>query len=385
MPAYTVNTLTLQGLAKLAGASASTPLIYTRILSSEQSMDATAAISASASDFESIQGTIAAASATGDVARIVGALQNTTASQVTLKSFALCARLDGELTDVVILVLSDPIASAILPPGGGPTSTAAISFSLIIASGSGAMVTVTPAGSATVSDLNRFVSIHKAGDSSSGDDQAILGNKSFSGSTHFMGTCQFESDASFGNLTASCLYSPAVGVTGSQVDYLAASTAYAYESATHKAIVTQAAANASMVLSSTGATTSCVWRVTLAATNVIKSDYDGNAGAYYVQTGVLLKIAAGLSGIAPSYAPEDTAITLPIGGIVAVWLPQGDIGSYAYAGAVLTILASTRKTAKNQNGTFTQGERYVPAGKYVLLMDATYITGDAWALVQRIE
>lgn len=177
--AYDVNTLTVNGLALLAGASAANRLIYTRMLTSESAFTAGEAAVAEISDFDGPQGTISAASATDNVARIIGAVRNATASEVSLKTFALCGRLENAVEDEVMLVLSDADASVVLPPAGGPEAAASVAFSLVLAAGESAMVTVTPAGSASIADLARFVSAHKAGDTEAGDAQTVYGEKTF--------------------------------------------------------------------------------------------------------------------------------------------------------------------------------------------------------------
>ena len=176
---YDVNTLTVNGLALLAGASAANRLIYTRMLTSEDAFTAEEAAVAEISDFDGPEGSISTASATDNVARIIGAVRNATASEVSLKTFALCGRLENSIEDEVMLVISDASASVILPPAGGPDAAASVAFSLVLAAGESAMVTVTPAGSASIADLARFVSAHKAGDTEAGDDQTVYGEKTF--------------------------------------------------------------------------------------------------------------------------------------------------------------------------------------------------------------
>lgn len=179
--AYSVNILTANGKAVIAGATASNRLIYTRMLTSSDAMTAEDAAAASVSDFEGPQGSVVAASATDDVARVVGSVTNAASGSdpVELRSFALCGRLESEAQDAVLLVLSDPAASVILPPSSAPASGASIGFSLRIDAGVAAMVTITSAGSATVSDLERLVSCHRAGDATAGDAQNVRGIKFF--------------------------------------------------------------------------------------------------------------------------------------------------------------------------------------------------------------
>lgn len=179
--AYSVNVLTANGKAVIAGATASNRLIYTRMLTSSDAMTTEEAASASVSDFEGPEGPIVAASATDNVARVVGVVRNTSAGAdpVELRSFALCGRLESAAQDAVLLVLSDPAASVILPSASAPVSGSSVGFSLRIDAGVAAMVTITSAGSATISDLERMVSCHRAGDATAGDAQNVRGIKMF--------------------------------------------------------------------------------------------------------------------------------------------------------------------------------------------------------------
>lgn len=183
MGEFSVNALTGAGRALIAQATAANRVMYTRMATRSDAMTQAQATGAQLSDFDGPSGAIAAASATGEVARIVGRVQNAGVVELSLRTFALCGRTEGMSSaepDVVIVVLSDPVPAAILPPAGGVDSAAAIGFSLRISAGESGMISVTPAGSATVADLARFVSLHTAGDSATGEAQTILGQKTFS-------------------------------------------------------------------------------------------------------------------------------------------------------------------------------------------------------------
>lgn len=176
--AFSVNTMTGAGVALAAAASASDRIIYTQVLSSESYIDAATASSATVGMFEGPAGGVISASATDTVARVVGSIRNARLSAVTLKSFALVGRLESG-SEVVVAVLSDENAAVELPAESSEKTAASVAFSMSFSAGQAAMVAVTTAGSATVSDLARFVSLHKAGDPSSGDYQSVRGYKQF--------------------------------------------------------------------------------------------------------------------------------------------------------------------------------------------------------------
>lgn len=90
----------------------------------------------------------------------------------------------------------------------------------------------------------------------------------------------------------------------------------------------------------------------------------------------------GLEGTGPSasHSSLPNTIELPIGGIIAVWSSGGSMK----AGATTSISSQTRKVAYNNNGTMQEGDKYIPNGTYVALMDFSTTSSSSWALYQRI-
>jgi hypothetical protein len=121
---------------------------------------------------------VKAASATDNRARAVGAISSTE-GPATLKTFALCGRLESESEDAVIVVKSDPEISIPLPGPTAPSTAIEIDFVMEISQAASVTVQITGPGSVTMADLDRFVSIHKAGDTDAGENQSILGVKRF--------------------------------------------------------------------------------------------------------------------------------------------------------------------------------------------------------------
>ena len=189
MAEFSVNVVTTAGLALIARAAAASQLIYTRVLSDADAMTAAAAALATPADFSGPEGTILAASATDVSCRVVGRIGNQSTA-AAVKTFAVCAKIDGDANDVVVAVLSDD-AEIPIPDTSSPVTGVEIGFLLNIASADTVTVQVTGAGSVTFGDIARFVSCHKAGDPTTGEDQTILGDKTFSGD------CIFEQGATF--------------------------------------------------------------------------------------------------------------------------------------------------------------------------------------------
>ena len=188
MPQFSVNIVTPAGQALLARASSALQLIYTRIKASETAVTAAEAAASVPADFP-VAGTILAASATENVARIVGKISSALlSSAVTLKTFVLCAKIDGDAEDAVLAVLSDANASVPLPASSAIDVNAEIGFLLTITDAGQVTVEVTGAGSVTFGDIERFLSLYKAGDPTTGENQTVLGNKTFSGALTADGT-----------------------------------------------------------------------------------------------------------------------------------------------------------------------------------------------------
>lgn len=195
MAEFSVNVVTMAGLALIARAAAASQLIYTRVLSDVDAMTAEAAALATPADFSGPEGTILAASATDVSCRVVGRIGNQSTA-ATVKTFAVCAKIDGDASDVVVAVLSDD-AEIPIPDTSSPVTGVEIGFLINIASADTVTVQVTGAGSVTFGDIDRLVSCHKAGDPTAGENQTILGNKTFSDDVDIAGGLGVTGDAVF--------------------------------------------------------------------------------------------------------------------------------------------------------------------------------------------
>lgn len=183
MAEFSVNVVTTAGLALIARATAASQLIYTRVLSDADAMTAAAAALATPADFSGPEGTILAASATDVSCRVVGRIGNQSTA-ATVKTFAVCAKIYGDASDVVVAVLSDD-AEVPIPGASSPLTGVEIGFLINISSADTVTVQVTGAGSVTFGDIERFVSCHKAGDPTAGEQQTILGSKRFENGADF--------------------------------------------------------------------------------------------------------------------------------------------------------------------------------------------------------
>lgn len=179
MSIYVYNTLTADGANLIAQATAANPIVMVGSLSK-----ATAASSASdlavkdKSWYDGKSGAIAAASATASVARIVAVYRNAGTRQAA-KSICITARLASQTdADAVILcAMSDPDATVELPGAADTGQGVEIPFNIAINAAD--TIQATPGASASLADLERFVSLHAAGNPSQGEQQHVYGWKIF--------------------------------------------------------------------------------------------------------------------------------------------------------------------------------------------------------------
>lgn len=176
---FAYNTVTIDGAALIAQATAANPIVIVGAKSCTlAALDNADLASKPLSWYNGKSGTIAAVSATDAVARIVAKYTNSGTAQ-TVKSFCVTARLasQSDAQAVVLAAKSDPDAAVVLP--GADDVSMIVNIKHAIAINSSGTVEVTPGASASVEDLERFVSLYKAGDPSVGEAQTVLGKKTF--------------------------------------------------------------------------------------------------------------------------------------------------------------------------------------------------------------
>ena len=364
MAGFRINTVTVDGVALIARATATSQLIYTRVLSATAAMTEEEAGAAKVGDFDGAEGGILSVSAADDRAIIRGVIYNKP-SEITLKTFALCAKIDGDASDVVLAVQSDQDAAVTVPADTAPTVGVEVDFLITIADAQN--VTVESIGPGTVSfgDLERFVSLHKAGDPTSGEGQTIHGAKTFSDSAHFAvgftsSTCNVdgilpsqtssyigqEGDAFHSGYFVYVYVDSVVPHVSSQRTYLGEPEQPFYEA----------------------------YATTVNATTV-------NATTVNATT---------VNGLIPYPTRPDSSVgatvTVPVGGIVAVFLESGH-GLQDVTGGAFNVGSDQVHTCIFDDTTFLPraGFYYIPAGKYAGLGGgSTVLNGKGFALLMRI-
>lgn len=185
---FQTNEITQAGLRLIAESSSANPIAFVDALSASQIPQDPE----EAQGYNGIGGTIDASSATDATARVVALFGNTSTSEAqVVKAIAIRAKLASQSdSDAVIFAYSYDADSAIhFPPNTAPSQRTRFAFAFDFSQTQN--VSVTEAGSASLADLERFVSCHKAGNPNAGEDQTIFGDKYWYGQQDFDEACRF--------------------------------------------------------------------------------------------------------------------------------------------------------------------------------------------------
>lgn len=183
------QTITSEGLNLIAHATAADAIVYTKALSNAT----VPADPSNVSSYSGKVGTIASASSSGNAARITLEFKNSdTMSSQAVKCVALMGRLQFESGDgVIVAYCSSGESSITLPSSLDAPCVTRFVVNLVMSSGSDSTINVVESGVASLSDLSRFVSLHVAGDPTTGVNQTILGDKTWEHQQDFNEACRF--------------------------------------------------------------------------------------------------------------------------------------------------------------------------------------------------
>ena len=185
---FQTNEITQAGLRLIAESSSANPIAFVDALSASQIPQDPE----EAQGYNGIGGTIDASSATDTTARVVALFGNTSTSEAqVVKAIAIRAKLASRSdSDAVIFAYSyDADSSIYFPSNTAPSQRTRFAFAFDFSQTKN--VSVTEAGSASLADLERFVSCHKAGNPNYGEDQTILGDKTWEHQQDFNEACRF--------------------------------------------------------------------------------------------------------------------------------------------------------------------------------------------------
>ena len=185
---FQTNEIAQAGLRLIAESSSANPIAFVDALSASQIPQDPE----EAQGYNGIGGTIDASSATDATARVVALFGNTSTSEAqVVKAIAIRAKLASQSdSDAVIFAYSyDADSTIYFPSNTAPSQRTRFAFAFDFSQTQN--VSVTEAGSASLADLERFVSCHKAGNPNAGEDQTIFGDKYWYGQQDFDEACRF--------------------------------------------------------------------------------------------------------------------------------------------------------------------------------------------------
>lgn len=175
---FSSQVVTVAGRTLIASATATNQIVFVKALSAT-TVPADPSVT---TGYDGVQGTITSSSATNNVARVVTSYNNapTSASQ-PVKAIALMGKLasQSDAEAVIFAYCTDSGSEIYFPGNNAPEQITRFAYN--IAFEGNAPLEVTEAGAASLSDLDRFVSLHRAGDPTTGEDQTIKGSKTFDG------------------------------------------------------------------------------------------------------------------------------------------------------------------------------------------------------------
>ena len=181
--------ITEAGYSLIAAATSSNPIVYVKAYSaSSVPSDPT-----SIGSYTGTEGTIDAASATNNTARVVAAFGPALYDPQPVKAIAISARLASQSDSVIFAYCADPDSQIVLPVGVQQTTR----FAFNLTNDPAQTIPTVQSGDVTFGDLERFVSCHKAGQPTAGENQTIYGVKTFHDSAEFQDQVSFHEDVAF--------------------------------------------------------------------------------------------------------------------------------------------------------------------------------------------
>ena len=173
---FSSQVITAAGRALIASATATNQIVFVKALSA----GSVPADPSQTSGYDGVQGTITSSSATNNVARVVTSYNNSPSNAPQpVKAIALMGKLasQSDAEAVIFAYCTDSGSEIYFPANNAPEQITRFAYN--IAFEGDAPLEVTEAGAASLSDLERFVSLHRAGDPTTGDVQTIRGRKTF--------------------------------------------------------------------------------------------------------------------------------------------------------------------------------------------------------------
>ena len=175
---FSSQVVTVAGRTLIASATATNQIVFVKALSATT----VPADPSQTSGYDGVQGTITSSSATNNVARVVTSYNNArTNAPQPVKAIALMGRLasQSDAEAVIFAYCTDSGSEIHFPAKNAPEQITRFAYNIAFEGNAQAPLEVTEAGAASLSDLDRFVSLHVAGDPTTGEVQTIRGRKTF--------------------------------------------------------------------------------------------------------------------------------------------------------------------------------------------------------------
>ena len=361
---FAINIVTADGASLIAQATAANQIVITSAISgTTAATDAADLASKTTSFYDGITGSIASCSATGNIAKIVSRFGNAGANPQPVKSVCILGRLASQSagSEIIIAAMSDADSEIVLPSDSSPSQITRFPFNFQVSSGD--TVETVYSDGATIADLDRFVSTHKAGDPTDGDNQTILGDKTFYDYCYFNDNVIFQKSIMVNSSGSVFSGFETVGDAkiGSDAENPANLTVYG-------------------ACNLYGAVT-CRDDITTIGDADIGSDLLVNGSTTLLGDLNCDNISCdGITGLAPSVS--NGVLNIPIGGLVFIWSSELiTISRNIEVGDVIEIPANTCYSCKWSGlgggtvGAFVKGSLYIPAGGYVAIMGSYMADG----------
>ena len=175
---FSSQVATVAGRTLIASATATNQIVFVKALSATT----VPADPSQTSGYDGVQGTITSSSATNNVARVVTSYNNArTNAPQPVKAIALMGKLasQSDAEAVIFAYCTDSGSEIHFPAKNAPEQITRFAYNIAFEGNAQAPLEVTEAGAASLSDLDRFVSLHVAGDPTTGEVQTIRGRKTF--------------------------------------------------------------------------------------------------------------------------------------------------------------------------------------------------------------
>ena len=402
---FSSQVITVAGRSLIASATATNQIVFVKALSAT-TVPADPSVT---TGYDGVQGTITSSSATNNVARVVTSYNNTnTSAPQPVKAIALMGKLasQSDAEAVIFAYCTDSGSEIYFPGNNAPEQITRFAYN--IAFEGNAPLEVTEAGAASLSDLDRFVSLHVAGDPTTGESQVIRGRKTFTNEITLQST-----------LSSSSLIKTTGAVSGSTgifgEAYLKAPNevrqvyAYTNESISRVQFKTVPVA----ISSESNAEIAVTGTFDISATGGINVDgrllpvqeysYLGDSDhvwfyahineltAEEVSAGVLAGANPTISEASVSAIPESEVVqnvydgdvvTIPVGGLIlvvpnAAWMQNGGVGRKIMPGESITITDENKDafmvadwTVGDSGSGYSQ--KIISASEYAFLKVGTY-------------